>query len=380
MRHTASRARGLQVAGAAAPKAKAPVRECGVKDQVSWARHCWNGKKKRLGTEPMKRNNINRVPKAVAAGLLAATLAGCSIGPVNLPDIDLSFMGVVKTSVADARASIRASRTSPVDSSELIEAGYLTVGLLPSNTTPLLSTKTDGSHAGIDVEFAYAVADQLGLDVEFVTVSSASATGTQCDVVMGVSSSDAASTTGVSVVGAYAESAVGVFARGSEGQLAAADLVGKTVGVQPGSVSERTLSNTNLDIVEQTFTSINDSMSALAAGTIDAVVCDAYAGSYLASDYQGIGLLGTLDTPVSLGVAVSSSKAGLSSAVQIAVTAVQGNGQLDVIKSRWANSVGTLTSASMIQDINAAAVTSEAGSAATTAGSVATTASDSAAQ
>ena len=309
----------------------------------------------------MKRNNLAHAPLAVTAGLLAATLAGCSIGPVNLPDLDLSAVGVVTKSVADAESSIRAARTSPVDSSELVEAGYLTVGLMPSNTAPLLTTKSDGTQAGIDVEFAYAVADQLGLDVKFVTVSSASAAGTQCDVVMGASSSDVASASGVTVVGDFAETAVGVFARGSEGSLAAANLSGKVVGVQLSSTSEKTLSNANLGVIEQGFSSINESMSALGAGTIDAVVCDAYAGSYLASDYDGVVLLGTLDTPSALGVAVDSSKTALSAAVKTAVETAQSNGQLDIIKSRWANNISTLTSASMLQGINAAAVTSEVG-------------------
>ena len=309
----------------------------------------------------MKRNNLAHAPLAVTAGLLAATLAGCSIGPVNLPNLDLSAVGVVTKSVADAESSIRAARTSSVDSSELVEAGYLTVGLMPSNTAPLLTTKSDGTQAGIDVEFAYAVADQLGLDVKFVTVSSASAAGTQCDVVMGASSSDVASASGVTVVGDFAETAVGVFARGSEGSLAAANLSGKVVGVQLSSTSEKTLSNANLGVIEQGFSSINESMSALGAGTIDAVVCDAYAGSYLASDYDGVVLLGTLDTPSALGVAVNSSKTTLSAAVKTAVETAQSNGQLDIIKSRWANNIGTLTSASMLQGINAAAVTSEVG-------------------
>ena len=309
----------------------------------------------------MKRNNLALAPHAVAAGLLAATLTGCSLGPVNLPDLDLSFIGIVQTSVADAESAIRSARKSAVDSSELVESGCLTVGLMPSNTAPLLTTKSDGTHAGIDVEFAYAVADQLGLDVKFTTVSSASAAGTQCDVVMGVSSSDAASATGITVVGDYAETAVGVFARTSEGSLTAANLSGKTVGVQLGSTSERALSNANLGCVEQGVSNINESMSSLAAGTLDVVVCDAYSGSYLASDYDDVVLLGTLDTPVSLGVAVNSSKTTLSSAVKTAVEKAQSNGQLDIIKSRWANNVGTLTSASMLEGMNAAAVTSEVG-------------------
>ena len=64
-------------------------------------------------------------------------------------------------------------------------------------------------------------------------------------------------------------------------------------------------------------------------------------------------LLGTLDSPVALGVAVSSSKTTLSYSIQSAIDAVQSNGQLDIIKSRWVGQVGTLTSTSMLPGLGA---------------------------
>ena len=270
----------------------------------------------------MKRNHKSMAGAALTAGLTALALAGCTVGPVTLPDvnIDLGFLkgiGIVTTSVADAEAAIRDVRECGVDPAELVEQGTLTVGLLPSNSAPFNATKQDGSRAGIDVEVAYAMADHVGLPVKFVTVSSASTSlGVDCDVVMGVPTSDAASSTDAVVLGDYAESAIGVFGRGKQGQFSASDLAGKTVGVQPGSVSERALSNANTGCVEQSFANINEAMSALGSGAIDAVVCDAYAGCYLAVDYDGVALLGTLDSPVALGVAVSSSKTTLANSVQ----------------------------------------------------------------
>ena len=147
----------------------------------------------------MKRNHKSMAGAALTAGLTALALAGCTVGPVTLPDIniDLGFLkgiGIVTTSVADAEAAIRDVRECGVDPSELVEQGTLTVGLLPSNSAPLNATKQDGSRAGIDVEVAYAMADHVGLPVKFVTVSSAATSlGVDCDVVMGVPTSDAAS-------------------------------------------------------------------------------------------------------------------------------------------------------------------------------------------
>lgn len=300
----------------------------------------------------MKRNFGSKALPAIAAGLAAATLAGCSIGPVSLPDIDLSSLGgslgIVSTSVADAEAAFKSARTCTVESAELVEPGYLTVGLATDNIAPLLVTKSDGTYAGIDVDVAYAIGDQVGLPVKFIAVADAqSAVGVTCDVVMGVSGTSQAA----AVMGDYAETAVGVFARGGKTTAAASDLAGKTVGIQLGSVSEKTLSAANLGCTEQPFTSTNEAMAALGAGTVDYVVCDAYSGSYLASDYEGVSLVGTLDAPVSVGVAVGASRTTLCAAVQGAVESVQTNGQLDLIKADWANGIGTLTSASKLQGL-----------------------------
>ena len=169
----------------------------------------------------MKSARTSRALASISAGLAALTLAGCTIGPVTLPDVDvdlgfLSSFGIVTTSVADAEQAIKDQQASGVDSSELVEPGTLTVGLLSTNTAPLLVTRSDGSSAGVGVEFAYAVADHMGLSVKFVTVASATAQlGTDVDVVVGVSTADAASATGVTVLGDYAETSIAVFGKGT---------------------------------------------------------------------------------------------------------------------------------------------------------------------
>lgn len=330
----------------------------------------------------MTSNHLGRKAVAtIAAGLVTLSVAGCSIGPVQLPDVPLDFLDglVTTTSVADAEAAFKAQRSSGIDSSELVQAGALTVGLLPTATAPFCSTAQDGSYQGVNIEFAYAVGDACGLPVKFVTVTDlASSLGTSCDLVVGVSTADGASATGVTVMGDYAESAVALF--GKKPISSVTDLSGKTVGIQPGSASQKALSSVDLGCVMQSFSSINEAMAALGTGSVEYVVCDAYAGSYLAEDYDGVSLLGTLDTPVAMGVAVSTAKPTLASSVQTAVDSVQNNGQLDIIKSRWVNGVQTLTAASRLSGLDAAtgqASTADAASGQTT-NSVAAPTTDSA--
>ena len=120
---------------------------------------------------------------------------------------------------------------------------------------------------GLDVDVAYALADELGVDCAFVSVTGLSDAYDACDVVMGVRAGDDADT---AVAGSYAEDAMALFSRASSGTKAtAADLAGKTVGVQAGSVSQRALASAGTEAAEQDFTNLNEAFAALEAGTVD---------------------------------------------------------------------------------------------------------------
>lgn len=290
-----------------------------------------------------------RTPRALAAiAVLAVTiiLAGCSIGPLSF---DLgSFM--TPTSVSDAKTARRSERTSAIPSGTTIEDGTLTVGLrVSSSTAPLCYTTSDGEYAGIDVDVAAAIADQLGLDVKYVSVSGVSTNlGSTCDIVMDVKSSEDSKCT---VVGSYVESASALFHRGGATTLASSDLSGKSVSLQAGSVSGRTLSNTTLVLTERSCSNLNEAFESLEAGSVDFALCDAYAGAYLASAYRDISLVGTLDTPLPAGIAVASDNTDFQTSIQGALNSIQANGVMGIIRSRWIGGMGDLTSSNQIQGI-----------------------------
>lgn len=308
----------------------------------------------------MKRNRRDTAAKAAAAALALVVLAGCSIGPVNLDSL------VGQTSVAEARAQRRERLVPVVADSDLSEAGALTVGVKSSEAAPLvLRSTTDGSLAGIDVDTAYALADALGLSsVTFVSVPSASAgLASGCDVVMGVDANEDAA---VTVVGDYAQSALGVFGGSSaSASVDASDLAGATVAVQSGSVSQAALSKLDLSVDESTYTNLNEAFDALSAGSADYVVCDAYAGAYLACTHDGISFVGTLDDPSSVGVALSPDASSLTAAVRIALEQVQENGVAAIAKARWVGDLPTLTDATKVTGVSAALATAVDATAAT---------------
>ena len=285
-----------------------------------------------------------------------ATVVGEAIEPIG----DLIDEAIGDTSVAEARQQRSEDLLQLVSDSDLVTEGTLTVGIKVSETTPLAITGTDDSYSGINVDIAYALADALGIaNVEFVSVTSASSSlGEDCDIVMGVEEGE---DDGVTVVGDYAQSALGVFSADEviSVPISESDLAGATVGVQGSSVSQVALRSLGVDVTEETFTNLNEAFEALAEGTVDYVVCDAYAGAYLASIMGGASFAGTLDTPSSLGVGVLSTSTALLESVQGAMEEILSNGVASIARSRWVGEFPTLTESSQIEVTTVATETTE---------------------
>ena len=255
---------------------------------------------------------------------LAVVLTGCSIGPINI-DLDKWFH--VK-SVQEAIQEKREARQQKIPDSSLHTAGTLTVGLrTQSVTAPMIAASEAGTLQGIDVEIASAIADQLGVDVKFVSVNGP---------VDGLQAGGEDSTS--TLISGYAESATALFHKGSETDITADSLSGKSVGVQTGSLSERAMGQVLTGMSVQGFSNLNDAFEALENGSIDYVACDAYAGAYLAAN-KDISMVGVVDVPSTIGISVATSNKTLATQIQQALSAIQSNGVEGVIRNKW---IGTL--------------------------------------
>lgn len=276
---------------------------------------------------------------AIAATALVLVLSGC----------DVPFVSQHQ-SVEQARAAQVAALSPKVESSSLVQAGYLTVGLRTNRAAVPMCVELDGKVVGVDVDMASALADELGLKVRFVSVTNVGkALESECDVVMDVSAEEGASS--CKVVGSYAEAATAFFHRGDMGIAKVEDLSSKSVGLQGGSVSQKALAATSLVMTEKAFDNLNDAFTALSSGSIDYVLCDAYPGAYLASISTNIYFAGTLDAPTSEGVAVANANAALQTAVRDALAKVQSDGRADVVRSRWVGGMPALSASSQIKDV-----------------------------
>lgn len=287
-----------------------------------------------------------------AAALTALTFAGCS------NPLDTILAGIESPTVEEAKASRLAASTVDLSSAALVTPGFLTVGLPSSAGAPMVSDSSDGTYKGFDVDVASALADTLGLNVTFVQVTNAAdAVGTECDIVMNTSSVHAS---GLVIAGSYAEDATAFFTKGdatatsSDGTLtpvSASDISGKTVGVQSGSSSQQYLQRSDLNAEQSTYSNLNEAFEALESGSVDYVLCNALSGSYLAGIYDDISLVGTLDVPESIGVATANGDSALQTAVQEALSSLNSNGVIGIIRNKWINGMPVLSSTSQVDGI-----------------------------
>lgn len=284
-------------------------------------------------------------PKALSAAF-ACLLAGACLAGCQAP---------VTTSVADAVAlrNAQAKAQMSVSAPVVHQDGVLRVGVLTSAGSPHVMEASDGALQGIDVDVAAALAQQMGLGLELVPVSSVSEASAQgADVVLGVSPQDSG---GLTVVSSYMEEAVGIFCHDGADLSDAGALASQGVAVVSGTGAQRAVTAVpGLAAAQRPYDGIDAAFDALEAGEVACVACPAYEGAYIALGHPGISMAGTVDVPRTVGAGVERGNTELVSAVQDSLDAVGSNGVLALIRSRWVGDLPTLTADSLIGDLSAA--------------------------
>lgn len=284
-------------------------------------------------------------PKALSAAF-ACLLAGACLAGCQAP---------VTTSVADAVAlrNAQAKAQMSVSAPVVHQDGVLRVAVLTSAGSPHVMEASDGTLQGIDVDVAAALAQQMGLGLELVPVSSVSEASAQgADVVLGVSPQDSG---GLTVVSSYMEEAVGLFCHDGADLSDAGALASQGVAVVSGTGAQRAVTAVpGLAAAQRPYDGIDAAFDALEAGEVACVACPAYEGAYIALGHPGISMAGTVDVPRTVGAGVERGNTELVSAVQDSLDAVGSNGVLALIRSRWVGDLPTLTADSLIGDLSAA--------------------------
>lgn len=273
----------------------------------------------------------------------------------------MSFVGVFACAVCFALALAGCSQTAAYTPEELApqvsspvigKDGTLRVGV--GGGAPFVVSSADGSASGLDVDVAAAIAGQLGLKLEVVSLGDAGAEididsalkKGDVDIVMSATSSD--ETGGVWVSEPYTQTGVALFA--APGTKAPSRDASPKIAAQSSSTSAWAVTNAFGDDALVAKADLLSALSAVETGDSAYVAADAVIGTYAALgqnvDVEPICVLGAVG---GYGVAVAADNAELQKAVSDALAALKGNGLAGVVCSKWLGSTLDLSALPLVE-------------------------------
>lgn len=279
----------------------------------------------------------------------------------------VSLVGAFACAVCLALALVGCSQTTaytpetlePTVSSPTIgKDGTLRVGI--GGGAPFMVSASDGSASGLDVDMAAAIADQLGLKLEVVTLGSA---GSEVDVdsalrkgdvdiVMGATSSDESGNVWVSKP--YTQTGVALFA--APGSKVPSRDASPKIAAQSSSTSAWAVTNAFGDDALVAKADLLSALSSIETGDSKYVAADAVIGTYAALgqnvDVEPVCVLGSIG---GYGVAASADNADLQEAVSGALEALTNNGIAGVVCSKWLGSALDLSALPLVEVSSSAA-------------------------
>ena len=234
--------------------------------------------------------------------------------------------------------------TPAVSKPVIAQEGVLRVGV-NANNAPLAGQPSSSTKiVGIDVDMAAALADQLGLKLEVVDVSTDAAgalTSGKVDVVMGVNKSDSPS---FWTSDTYLPTAVALFAQSSNSTVPANSASTK-IAAQVSSNSAWAVTNEFDNSTITTTEDLKSAFSALESGKVQYVTADAVVGSYVSNNAgMDVHMVALMQQASGYCVGVLDGNTKLKQAVSNALSAMNSNGVSSIIQKKWLGTTMDLSS------------------------------------
>lgn len=232
---------------------------------------------------------------SILAGAMLLSMAACGGEPASSSETASSTSGADSTASAET-----ASEALGADTQAIVDRGVLRVGVKNAVVGFGYQDPATGEYSGMEIELAKKLAEQLGVDVEFTTVTAATRTelldSGDIDCVLATFTITDERKESWDFTTPYYTDYVTVLVEDDSGITSLADLQGKVVGVSSGSTSARSLvqamvdegvidgTNFNADTFDpatwtegvafQQFDDYPAISTALSAGTVDAFCVD----------------------------------------------------------------------------------------------------------
>ena len=193
---------------------------------------------------------LTRVLSGVLAGLMVLGLAACG-GTSAAPTATTAAPATTDTTAAAPAEDTTAAAALDADVQAIVDRGVLRVGVKNAVLGFGYQDPITGEYSGMEIDLANALAAQLGVDVEFTTVTAATRTelldSGDIDCVLATFTITEERKQSWDFTTPYYTDHVTVLVEDASGIKTLADLKDKLVGVSSGSTSARALTAAMID-------------------------------------------------------------------------------------------------------------------------------------
>lgn len=247
------------------------------------------------------------------------------------------------TQAADATSEVAADQSSPAGESaatdgelKLVEEGKLIVST--NAEFPPYEYYDANEIVGIDIEIAQAIADKLGLELE---VKDGAFDAIIAEVVSGKADIGIAGMTvtderkqNVDFSDSYATGTQVIIVKEDSEIKSAADLEGKSIGVQLGTTGDIMATDIKDSKVEQ-YNKGMDAVQALSQGKIDAVIIDSEPAKFYEKEVSGLKILDEAFAVEDYAIALKKGNTALQSKINEALKELKAEGKIDEIIGKY---------------------------------------------
>lgn len=239
--------------------------------------------------------------------------------------------------VAADQSSLAGERAAAADGElKLVEEGKLIVST--NAEFPPYEYYDANEIVGIDIEIAQAIADKLGLELE---VKDGAFDAIIAEVVSGKADIGIAGMTvtderkqNVDFSDSYATGTQVIIVKEDSEIKSAADLEGKSIGVQLGTTGDIMATDIKDSNVEQ-YNKGMDAVQALSQGKIDAVIIDSEPAKFYEKEVSGLKILDEAFAVEDYAIALKKGNTALQSKINEALKELKAEGKIDEIIGKY---------------------------------------------
>ncbi len=201
----------------------------------------------------------------------------------------------------------------------------------------------DGTYTGFDVDMISAIADELGLNYEFLATGFEAITSgsvfaaNQCDLAASAITITEDRKQSVNFSDPYFDADQSLLVKADSGITSLDDMVGMQLGVQSGTTGEAYAQENAPEGVELvSYENGGDLFVALEAGNISGILQDLPVNGYRTTQDDSVKVVATYPTGEQYGFALpKEGKDALLTAINGALATMHDNGKYDEIFAKW---------------------------------------------